>query len=519
MGNAARSRYALLTLVLALGGLLAAPAAAQATACASDYDITIQQLLLNTKAGFSPGEATIALTSPIPAGDYDLTMVSHDEHSSKLIDQTDQIHEQWFLQLLDAQGGVVFQSEVSPDLPDDQDWLTFDSTATVTGEAVAIRVVHAELDTNVNSIIAHCAGFAVIPPAVGSIGDTVWFDADGNGLQDPGETGIPGVTVSLAGATTATATTDAGGQYLFADLPAGDYTVTVGNGPLGTGLSTAGSDDVALAEGQDYADADFGFAPIIVEPELGAIGDAVWLDVNGNGWMDGSEAGVAGVRVVLSGASGTLETVTDANGRYLFPDLVAGDYSVSIDLATAPAGTALTTAGVRTVALAAGETFLDADFGLAAPAVLATGAIGDLVWLDSNLNGIVDNGESPLAGVTVSLFDPLSGSTQTAVTNANGRYMFVTLGAGTYEVKVMAATAPESTSLTTTGLYALTIADGETSLIADFGFAQALPSTGFETADFGIAGLVLLLIGMAALALVRPAGRTPWHLVDAYEVS
>ena len=80
-------------------------------------------------------------------------------------------------------------------------------------------------------------------------------------------------------------------------------------------------------------------------------------------------------------------------------------------------------------------------------------------------------------------------------------------------------TAPDSTALTTTGLYALTLAEGETSLIADFGFAQALPTTGFETADFGIAGLVLLLIGMAALVLVRPAGRTPWHLVDAYEVS
>ena len=518
MGNTSR-RVALLTLILALGGLLAAPAAAQATACASDYDVTIQQLLLNTQAGFSPGEATVALTTPIPAGDYDLTMVSYDEHSSKLVDQSDQIHEQWFLQLLDAQGGVVFQSGVSPDLPNDQDWLTFTSAATVTGEAVTMRVVHAELDTNVNSIIAYCAGFTATPPAVGSIGDTVWFDADGNGLQNAGEAGIPGVTVTLAGPSSATATTDADGLYRFAELAAGDYTVTVGNGPLGTALSTVGSHAVSLAEGQNYPDADFGFAPIIVEPELGAIGDAVWLDENGNGWMDDAEAGLAGVRVVLTTGSGTLETVTNTDGRYLFPDLVAGDYAVTIDMATAPAGTAPTTAEVRNVALAAGETYLDADFGLAAPSVLATGAIGDLVWLDSNLNGIMDNGESPLPGVTVSLFDPANGTSQTAVTNANGRYMFVTLSAGSYEVRVMTSTAPDSTALTTTGLYALTLADGETSLIADFGFAQALPTTGFETADFGIAGLVLLLIGMAALVLVRPAGRTPWHLVDAYEVS
>jgi hypothetical protein len=519
MGNTARSGYALLTLIAALGGLLAAPAAAESTACASDHDITIQQLLLNTRAGFSPGDATISLAAPIPAGDYELTMVSYDEHSSKLIDQSDQIHEQWFLQLLDTQGAVVFESDISPDLPDDQDWLTFTTGGRITGEAVTMRVVHAELDTNVNSIIAHCAGFTLIPPALGSIGDTVWFDADGNGVQDAGEGGIPGVTVTLAGPAAATATTDGNGLYGFADLPAGEYTVIVGAGPLGTALSTPGSDAVTLAEGQDYVDADFGFAPIIVEPELGAIGDAVWLDQNGNGWMDGAEAGIAGVRVVVTSAAGTLATVTDAKGRYLFPDLVAGDYDVTVDLATAPAGTALTTAEIRTVALAAGETFLDADFGLAAPVVKATGMIGDLVWLDDNLNGTMDPGETPLAGVTVSLFDPATGTTQTAVTNASGRYLFVTLKAGSYEVSVMTSTAPESTALTTTGMYALTLADGQTSLIADFGFAQALPTTGFETADFGIAGLVLLLIGMAVLVLVRPAGRTPWHLVDAYEVS
>ena len=32
---------------------------------------------------------------------------------------------------------------------------------------------------------------------VGGLGDTVWKDLDGNGLQDPGEPGIPGVTAIL----------------------------------------------------------------------------------------------------------------------------------------------------------------------------------------------------------------------------------------------------------------------------------------------------------------------------------
>ena len=44
---------------------------------------------------------------------------------------------------------------------------------------------------------------------IGQIGDTIWEDTDGDGVQDPGEPGIPGVTVTL-------------------DPPAG---VDLGNGP------------------------------------------------------------------------------------------------------------------------------------------------------------------------------------------------------------------------------------------------------------------------------------------------
>ena len=72
--------------------------------------------------------------------------------------------------------------------------------------------------------------------------------------------------------------------------------------------------------------------------------------------------------------------------------------------------------------------------------------------------------------------------------------------------------------LTTPGTYTITLVDGQSSLIADFGFAPQLPVTGLETADFGITGLVLLLIGGITLVLVRPRDKSPWHLVNAYEV-
>ncbi|MEG1327573.1 MAG: SdrD B-like domain-containing protein, partial [Janthinobacterium sp.] len=59
-----------------------------------------------------------------------------------------------------------------------------------------------------------------------SIGDRVWFDANGNGTQDAGEAGVCGVKVNLynaQGAVVASATTDASGNYLFSNLVPGNY--------------------------------------------------------------------------------------------------------------------------------------------------------------------------------------------------------------------------------------------------------------------------------------------------------
>src|SRR5690606_1488200 len=40
--------------------------------------------------------------------------------------------------------------------------------------------------------------FGFVTPAV-SVGDFVWVDTDRDGVQDPGEPGIPGVTLTLTG--------------------------------------------------------------------------------------------------------------------------------------------------------------------------------------------------------------------------------------------------------------------------------------------------------------------------------
>ncbi|HSR44512.1 MAG TPA: SdrD B-like domain-containing protein, partial [Acidimicrobiia bacterium] len=64
-------------------------------------------------------------------------------------------------------------------------------------------------------------------PALGGIGNLVWEDRNANGVQDPGEPGVAGVTVRLYNAVTdalvATQVTDANGNYLFENLQPGDY--------------------------------------------------------------------------------------------------------------------------------------------------------------------------------------------------------------------------------------------------------------------------------------------------------
>ena len=89
----------------------------------------------------------------------------------------------------------------------------------------------------------------------GAIGDTIWLDADRDGVVDAGEPGMPGVTVALIRTWTATASWDAGepimatdstdaiGQYSFTGLPTGasaDYLVWVND--TANVLAAAGAD-------------------------------------------------------------------------------------------------------------------------------------------------------------------------------------------------------------------------------------------------------------------------------------
>ncbi|NQY32196.1 MAG: hypothetical protein HRT56_03370, partial [Coraliomargarita sp.] len=73
--------------------------------------------------------------------------------------------------------------------------------------------------------------------------------------------------------------------------------------------------------------------------------------------------------------------------------------------------------------------------------------VGDVVWRDSNKNGIQDRGEDGLAGVTV-WFDLndngiLEANELQRTTDNNGFYLFNTIAEGTWTLRVLASTLPQ----------------------------------------------------------------------------
>jgi len=116
---------------------------------------------------------------------------------------------------------------------------TIDSDININGQTAPINLVAGSPVANV------AAGFIGTPA---SVGDFVWNDQDYDGVQQVGEPGLAGVTVTLqtcgTNAVVATASTDATGLYTFSNLAPGCYHLVFANAPAGfvASLSRAGSD-------------------------------------------------------------------------------------------------------------------------------------------------------------------------------------------------------------------------------------------------------------------------------------
>jgi hypothetical protein len=254
----------------------------------------------------------------------------------------------------------------------------------------------------------HSFDFGFLPGV--TIGSTVFADRNDDGIQSgPLEPGIAGVTVYLLRdannngtidpseqTPVDTVVTDASGNYLFENLPEGNYQVVVptpdpsaqvsstgqnttdgldgtddgaqaspggptsspvtnltgGTEPTGASENYQGGNQDVLADSYGDMTLDFGFVPTM------SIGSTVFADSNHDGVQsltDPLEHGIPNVPVylyydqnndgVISGSEATtpvLTTTTDANGNYYFGNLPEGVYQVGI---LPPGGTPISSAG------------------------------------------------------------------------------------------------------------------------------------------------------------------------------
>ena len=361
-----------------------------------------------------------------------------------------------------------------------------------------------------------------------SIGDRVYFDYDGDGVQDTGEPGLPNMPVEviwlgpdglLGGGDDRTYTTATGtdGTWSIDDLPPGSYLVTA-TPALGSGLAVTDSMDNALLDptsqvtistvsGADRADVDFGFRG------TGSIGDRIYIDANSDGIQDsnGLEPGLPGVTVTLrldangdgdysDPEDGLFTTVTDTSGAYLFENLPAGNYQVSVSGSGGSGGVpgnmnltdsldngTLNPAATITTTLTTGASNQTVDFGYQGDS-----SIGDTIWYDADGDAVQDTGatsEPGIPGVTVTLAwsgpDGLLGTaddvTFTTTTDANGKYLFSGLpvngGSDQYRVSVTPPAASPSPTYDSDG-----IATANQSTLA------LPPDTDNRSQDFGYRG-------------------------------
>lgn len=193
------------------------------------------------------------------------------------------------------------------------------------------------------------AGIYEKGPEPASVGDFVWYDTNGNGVQDPGEGGVQSVIVNLftcSGSFVAQTATNASGYYSFSGLASGSYYLQFSNLAAGYQFTTkdAGADDsvdsdvdpatgktdcFTLVAGQNDTSRDAGVSETPAS-QPGSVGDYVWFDTNGNGIQDAGEPGMAGIFVILETCAGGYVDfkITDANGQYLFTNVTPGQYRI-----------------------------------------------------------------------------------------------------------------------------------------------------------------------------------------------
>ncbi|RIK76721.1 MAG: hypothetical protein DCC68_18745 [Planctomycetota bacterium] len=349
----------------------------------------------------------------------------------------------------------------------------------------------------------------------GEIHGTKWFDRNSNGVRNPGEPGIAGVTVYVdannngqldAGEPSAVTmaddpntTVDETGMYWIKGVKPGSVIIreVVPDGCRQT-FPTVGFHNRDLVSGQPLREINFGN---VCE---GEIHGTKWFDRDGNRRFDANEMGMAGVTIYLDlNNNGRLDqgepttttmqdstaTPEDESGMYWFQRVPMGTYVVR---EVVPQGMTQTypIAGGHVVTLVAGQTVEGRDFGNTSgggeihgtkwndvnrnglrdttPTGAEPGVPGVVIYVDANNNGRLDAGEP---STTTMADNPLTS------TNEAGMYWLVNLPAGTHVVREVLPAGSTQTFPANNQGHTVVLTAGQVVEGRNFGNTQG-PSTG-----------------------------------------
>ncbi len=291
--------------------------------------------------------------------------------------------------------------------------------------------------------------FCEIEPS--SIAGQVFIDNDDDCIPDADEGRIGDVAIQLydgAGRLVATTRTNSSGQYRFDNLRPGEYTIVEiqpdgyfsGNAIPGSGGGRADGSDaitkITVQPGSTLVEYNF------CELSPSSIAGQVFVDNDDDCVPDADEARIGGVVLQLYDRAGNLvaTTRTNAAGQYQFDNLRPGEYRI-VELQPDGffTGNAIPGSGggradgsdaITEITIGPGSTLIEYNF-----CELLPGSISGQVWSETDLNRRRDQGDLPLAGVTVELLNEQGQSLSVLQTDSQGRYRFDGLRPGIYAVR------------------------------------------------------------------------------------
>ncbi len=283
-----------------------------------------------------------------------------------------------------------------------------------------------------------------------------YLDANYNGLYDEGEQPLPGVKLNVKfmydGVEASAAVSGEDGVYVLDGLRGNNYSVTAllpADGsvytktapeePLGNLFAQKGDRrEVTL---NNFALADVERREINVGAIYpGSVSGTVYYDDDFSSTPDAAEKKVSGFQVTLKDSQGNIAATakTNADGFYRIDGLTPGEYSLDV---TATAGYAFTKCGDGNVILnrTGGQGYSDVfrvELGEAAGGkdigMIRPGTVQGAVFADRNDNGVRDEGEDGLTGVTVRLMSETEGETFRAEIGEDGGFLFDAVMPGRY---------------------------------------------------------------------------------------